>query len=444
MYRPWTVGKFGVELEFSKNGRDRSSLTAQMLRETMNAAVGSDMVDAREATWRKSDGHFWDIKTDSTAGWEIASPALLLSTEGRNTALSNVCAGLNGIGAVVTTSCGTHQHFELPGYDWRDLQRFLALWARYEPFFFELQPAARRTNHHCQPIYRGAWEHSPGAARSANSLKLAILARNQDNFDRYSRQLGRSAVNLAGWWANGRIEIRLHSGTLNANKIVNWAMLIKSVIARVKNTAMPEIELSVGPDRLQSYSTEYICKQLGLLPSRYVPDVPPESIALVSWLKARRAQFNPGQAQQLALNMQAREQAARQTASQAAPNPSEYFINNAVFAPTSEFAEPVPQHVQRARDAAARSRWEHSVPRDQRCQARIGAQRERSVLDNSAACFVDTLSGAVECPNRRANGVVLCRHHYAEWNAYERFTAVPWPNVLDAQSSSQTERRSSR
>lgn len=287
--------KFGAELEMTQFKADGGDVTDAAIRAAIRPHT--HRLNPRATGWYKSDGRTWDMKTDSTCGWELASPAMTLNDTGHNTELENVCGALEALGVICNHKCGTHVHLELADYDWRDLQRLMILWVRYEPFFFSLQPANRRSKTYCAPLYRKEWIGYDSSNYSR--AQAACRATSQTVFDREARRLGgadeggdRLALNIGGFWRNRRIEVRLHSGTINYHKIRHWVMLLSALVARPKLTTMPEIVMMGTNRNPTGLSTEYICKQLGLLPSRFLPEVPQESIELSAWLEQRRQQFS--------------------------------------------------------------------------------------------------------------------------------------------------------
>ena len=158
--------------------------------------------------------------------------------------------------------------------------------------FNELQPTQRRTNDYCAPIHSNRWDRSRSYNPDRDRLIQALQSTNQASFERHARQLDRrTSLNTAIWWRSSRIEVRLHSGTIQYQKLTRWAMLMLALVNRVKMVNMPEITPVFDYSQNSHVTTEYVCKQLGLLPSRAVPLVPQESLDLVAWVKARRQQF---------------------------------------------------------------------------------------------------------------------------------------------------------
>jgi hypothetical protein len=239
-----------------------------------------------------SDGTTWDVKHDGSCGFEIASPAMMMDDAGECIELKNVCAQILTVQPQINRQCGLHVHVEVLDYTWDDMRRLLALWTRYEPFFFELLPPSRRHNTYCKPLRKSVW--TAGNSPSWPSVDRSIDARDERTFrsttlfagDRYH------ALNIDHFWSAGRIEFRLHSGTIDYVKIRNWVRLLLALVQRVKQGSMPRISKVDANDRNVPFTTYYVLKVLGLIRSKYVPDVAPECEDLVNWCEARRRLFD--------------------------------------------------------------------------------------------------------------------------------------------------------
>lgn len=289
-YRPWMDRTVGVEMETTSTTTTNTSLTIPMIRRALRGTT--DRLGSRDGYYH-SDGNTWDVKTDSSCGYEIASPALHLDAQGDNIELQRVCEALTRLQPVVNRSCGLHVHVDCSDFNWRKLQMLMALWCRYEPFFFELMPPARRTNHFCYHMHRSAW--SGATAAVWNHIRQALDARTEGSFNTHARHISRyAALNVSGWWRHGRVEFRLHSGTINYAKVKHWAMLCSAVIGRVNHPELPPVSTAMrSAPRASGFSTVYIGRQLGLLPSRQVPQPAQEGINLMAWINSRRLQFTP-------------------------------------------------------------------------------------------------------------------------------------------------------
>lgn len=287
-YRPWTDRRFGVEMEMTTSNRDGGRLEQRaLIRALADADCGYVSSDTG---YRHSHGESWDVKTDSSCGWEVASPILWLDETGHSEPLRRACEAINRLRPKVTRECGLHVHMALPEYTWDHLRQLLMFWSRYEPFYFEMLPSHRRNNGYCSPLVGSSWERS-----RANSVRPGLVsARSERSFNDYARATGRGAINLAHWWRTQRVEFRLHSGTTQYDKIRYWVMLLAATVRRVSNDAMPPLPSVVEWGDGQGFDTYYVFKMLGLVPSRHVPEVAPEARELFRYVDRRRAELSPG------------------------------------------------------------------------------------------------------------------------------------------------------
>lgn len=289
-YRPWLGRTVGIEMEMNTTTTAGATLSEQAIREAIAPVVGRRLGTGRG--YFHSNGRTWDVKSDGSCGWEVASPALTLDDEGDNAELRGVCDALTNVRPMVNRQCGLHVHVDCRDFNWDDMRRLIALWARYEPFFFSLCPPSRRRNQYCAPVRRTEWAGQDSGNWS--EMNAAINASTETEFARHARTSGRyTALNTSGWWTNGRVEFRLHSGTVNYVKIRNWTKLLCAIVARAKHPDMPRVSKVTAANRDTAFNTYYVCKVLGLIPSRYIADVPASNAALVAWVEARRRQFDP-------------------------------------------------------------------------------------------------------------------------------------------------------
>jgi hypothetical protein len=106
--------------------------------------------------------------------------------------LKSVCDILLQHGAFVNKSCGLHVHFDMRQFtNKRSITVLGQRLAKCVPAFKLMLPTSRRDNHYCQ------------AAISFGNNRYA-------------------AINLTSFKKHGTLEIRLHSGTIDSTKIINW------------------------------------------------------------------------------------------------------------------------------------------------------------------------------------------------------------------------------
>jgi hypothetical protein len=293
MYRPWVGRFFGVEMEMNQVTTTNTALSRDALVQAI-AGAATHEIGSRSGYYHSS-GSTWDVKTDSSAGatdsqagWEIASPKLKMDESAHNVELRDVCRAIAALSPRVNRKCGLHVTIDVSDFNWRDMRNLLVLWARYEPYVFELCPQTRRANQYCPPIRKARWADSTAGGWSG--IEQAIASTDETTFNRTGRVFPRGAINAAHWFTSKRIEFRLQAGTVNYEKIRRWTQFLLAIVARAKAVApFPMIQSGGWSDR--GFSTGYVFKMLGLAPSKFCPEVPPESAELMAWCDARRAQF---------------------------------------------------------------------------------------------------------------------------------------------------------
>ncbi len=111
--------------------------------------------------------------------------------------------------AYVNHSCGTHVHFDMRGSSEAEVTLKGGRIAKYAKILRKMLPAERRNNHYCR-----------------EDINTPVRG------DRYS------FVNLQAFPKHGTIEVRAHSGTLNATKILNWIAICDVMMSkRVRATS---------------------------------------------------------------------------------------------------------------------------------------------------------------------------------------------------------------
>jgi hypothetical protein len=128
--------------------------------------------------------------------------------KGNESSVRKMCMLLDAHKAYVNKSCGTHVHFDMRGVSEHDVTLYGDRLAKYVPILKRMLPASRRNNSYCQD--------------TVNTLIRG---------DRYA------FVNLRAYTKHGTLEVRGHSGTLNATKILNWIAICDAVMfTRVRAT----------------------------------------------------------------------------------------------------------------------------------------------------------------------------------------------------------------
>jgi hypothetical protein len=299
MYRPWTMRTIGVEMET----RPYTTAGVAVSREQIVAAIRANGVDARLDSYsgQRYTANQYRVKPDGSCGHEVVSPPLELDEDGHCESLRQTCAALNALAMKVDQNCGLHVHVYAADLTWQQQQQLLAIWIRFEPFFFECCPASRRVNTFCSPLVSTQWG-SP--VSSGSYVEQALRARTETQWKSAARYLGRGAlnfqplVNVDGSRTGCTVEFRLQHGSIQYEKIRTWAVWCASIVQRVQNTEMNAIRLQRGNSAQRSqrtigYSTTYIARNIGLLTTWGNPEVPACTAGFVRWMDERRRRMSP-------------------------------------------------------------------------------------------------------------------------------------------------------
>jgi len=232
--------RFGVELEVSDHrsaAHGGSAFSTSVVTDSVNRALNAFIhAPVRDAgSYCHSDGTTWDVKRDASCGYEVATPALTLDELEQVVA---VARGLYDDGFRATATCGLHVHVEVRDFNARALRRLVRFWAAKEKVIFAMLKTARASNHYCRsikPKYVVPAATTPTGAPVGTKLRLhpdcdsparlrsRALYPNSDNA-RYD------GLNLKHFWAHGRVEFRVHHGTLDARAIREWVNLLLTIV----------------------------------------------------------------------------------------------------------------------------------------------------------------------------------------------------------------------
>jgi hypothetical protein len=178
---------------------------------------------------------------------EVVTP-LLYGKDGLKTA-SKVMKAMSRAGAKVNKSCGTHvtlgvgncfARFKRMGARRKALvaQNVVDIYTYFYAGFCDLVSPSRRQGSPSATIY-GGWAY-------LNRVNALVNNQTWGTHDdkRLRHEPGRGAVNLQSFHTAGIIEFRQHNGTLNGQKIGNWAQLMH----RILSVTMNENHESYGVD----------------------------------------------------------------------------------------------------------------------------------------------------------------------------------------------------
>lgn len=229
------VRHLGIEIECSAP-KDRDALALMFLE----AGLSNYVTVKTDGSVRPSrDGH------------KCHEINVICPEDLRHEVIPRVCRVLSDAGAMVNKSCGLHVHLDMRRNTGRNAaQAFNNLMAA-QNMLMQMQPPSRRENQYCKP----------GRGRDLNRAVRA---------HRYK------VINAQAYRKFNTLEVRVHSGTVQADKILNWVSLLLALVDHheVLGTFRTPIKLlaRLGRVDLLSYVMERIQKFRNMTPENEVAE----------------------------------------------------------------------------------------------------------------------------------------------------------------------------
>ena len=156
--------------------------------------------------------------------------------------LQGICAKLVSMGCYVNRSCGLHVHF-----DCRDkTPRQVTLWGQRVacaiPALKQILPRSRHDNRFCEVDIN---RHCNGDDRHSR-------ARRRNSEARYA------FVNLMSYQRHKTLEIRGHSGTLDAHKIISWIRILRVIMDKRCTKNIGSVAEMIGTYNFDTSLVAYI------------------------------------------------------------------------------------------------------------------------------------------------------------------------------------------
>ena len=143
--------------------------------------------------------------------------------------IDNLISWSNDIGAVVNRSCGLHVHFNSLDLTARQVAHVGIVYKYFEEILKGMMPNSRQSSNWCKdfPIPKKHLRHI-----TEESELIEMYYDYMDSYpstDKYNdaRYCG---LNIHSRYYHGSLEFRLHSGTINKTKILNWIQILNRII----------------------------------------------------------------------------------------------------------------------------------------------------------------------------------------------------------------------
>jgi len=182
---------------------------------------------------------------------------------------------LNDTNHTVNSSCGMHLHIEtLP--DLELIKKLYCFYSKYENLFFDMLPNSRQRNKYCEKfgnLDRYDWEEVLGVKTLSEFKKLFYESLWSWKQKGYANKKRYCWINFHSIFYRGTLEIRAHSGTINAEKIKNWALIHLGIRHYLNRVSLKTIK-KMNPTKenfLKLFSKdiqEYIEKRWNAFPTK--------------------------------------------------------------------------------------------------------------------------------------------------------------------------------
>lgn len=133
--------------------------------------------------------------------------------------------------AYVNASCGFHVHFNSIDMSPREVSYVGIVYKKYQSLLKSMMPNSRQSSRWCKDF-------------NLSFKRLQSIEDESDLIDLYYDNMGTSpsrekyndarycALNLHARYYHGTMEFRLHSGTINREKILNWISILNTIIEK--------------------------------------------------------------------------------------------------------------------------------------------------------------------------------------------------------------------
>jgi hypothetical protein len=177
------------------------------------------------------DAYGYQIRNEN---YEIGREIVVSYRSGKEQIVHDICDFLKSR-AYVNSTCGTHVHFDMRHVDADMARLYGARLACAVPALRTILPPSRRNNSFCRETINGFREDGYG--------------------NRYA------FVNLLAYHKHKTIEVRGHSGTLNATKILNWIALCEKVMFSANTKSVKSVKDLVKHYKLEKPLATFVEKR---------------------------------------------------------------------------------------------------------------------------------------------------------------------------------------
>jgi hypothetical protein len=201
---------FGLEIEFI----NRSSMSKDVLAQYINKKFRK--LDCISEGYNHTTQNHWKIVTDASCGLELVSP-ILSGKKGMENAkcIIDCLASIEGV--TVNRECGIHVHVGASDLTTQGMKNVVMFYAKNQHIIGSvLAPSRRSNNRWCNTLTERYGDTTQLESRltTAETVNEVVTAFNGTRYQ---------TVNLQAYSRQRTVEFRQHGGSLDSEKILNWA-----------------------------------------------------------------------------------------------------------------------------------------------------------------------------------------------------------------------------
>ena len=265
--------KYGIEIEFSWNGRCPSF---DFIAEKITEAGVPCTANNRYSGSIHNVSRTWKIVPDGSVnnGGELVSP-ILSGLEGKEQ-LRIALRTIKELGAKTDRSCGIHVHHDASDMSAKNLANVAELYKSHEAIIDQFVGESRRRysgNQYCASMHtnRMYWENA--SERMYNNTNINSSEQQKSQMIRAISPGRYFHVNFNAYLRHGTVEFRQHHSSLNVNKIWTWVVFTQTImsVAKSHRGKITGRVVNTGPEATRG--VRGLIREMGMRKSRNYDDI---------------------------------------------------------------------------------------------------------------------------------------------------------------------------
>lgn len=182
------------------------------------------------------DDHSLRVDEDDKGGAALCKEIVVTYKAGDENLVEHVCAAMTHR-AYINNTCGTHVHFDMRGLDEKKVVQCGHRLARAVPALKAILPKSRRNNKFCMTAINDMGKDQPVDPAHIDPERYTF-------------------INMKSYRRHKTIEVRGHSATLKADKILNWIALCEKIMTTSIRSKSENGEIKDPAELVQLYKLD--------------------------------------------------------------------------------------------------------------------------------------------------------------------------------------------